>query len=121
VLLVDDHAMVRQGLRSILEQYADIEMVGEGKDGVEAIELACRLNPDVLVIDMRLPRLNGLEATKLIHQDRPAIAIIGLSIDRSQSQTMKEAGALACLSKESAADELYHVIQQIMTAKGVVQ
>jgi DNA-binding NarL/FixJ family response regulator len=97
--LVDDHAMVRQGLRSILEQYADIEMVGEGKDGVEAIELACRLNPDVLVIDMRLPRLNGLEATKLIHQDRPAIAIIGLSIDRSQSQTMKEAGALACLRR----------------------
>jgi DNA-binding NarL/FixJ family response regulator len=117
VILIDDHAMIRQGLRSLLEGHVGVEVVGEGKDGLEALELACRLNPDVVVMDLRLPRLDGLEATKLIHQERPAIAIIGLSVDRSKSQALKEAGAVACLSKEPAADELFDVIQRIMAAR----
>jgi DNA-binding NarL/FixJ family response regulator len=117
VLLVDDHAMMREGLRSILDDFDDIEVVGEGQDGLEAVELACRLNPDVVVMDIRLPRLNGVEAAKLIHKERPSIAIIALSVDKEKAESMRQVGAVACLSKEAAVDRLHGVIQQIMTKK----
>jgi DNA-binding NarL/FixJ family response regulator len=117
VLLVDDHAMMRQGLRSILDDFDDVEVVGEGQDGLEAVELACRLNPDVVVMDIRLPRLNGIEAARLIHQERPSIAIIALSVDKDKAESMRQVGAVACLSKEAAVDRLHGVIRQIMTAK----
>jgi DNA-binding NarL/FixJ family response regulator len=119
VLLVDDHAMMRQGLRSILDDFDDVEVVGEGQDGLEAVELACRLNPDVVVMDIRLPRLNGIEAARLIHQERPSIAIIALSVDKDKAESMRQVGAVACLSKEAAVDRLHGVIRQIMTAKKV--
>jgi PAS domain S-box-containing protein len=114
VLLVDDHAMVRQGLRSILETYADLDIIAEAVDGEEAVSLAHRLQPDVVLMDINLPRLNGIEATRRIKQAWPHITVIGLSVQSSPQtvQALAEAGGAALLSKEQATEELYRTIQQ---------
>jgi PAS domain S-box-containing protein len=112
VLLVDDHAMVRQGLRSILETYPDLEVIAEAADGLEAVNYAVRDRPDVVVMDINLPRLNGLDATRRIKKNAPKTVVIGLSVQYS-SQTFKavlEAGGASLLSKEQATEDLYRTI-----------
>lgn len=116
VLLVDDHAMVRQGLRSILETYPDLEVVAEASDGVEAVESATNNQPDVVVMDINLPRLSGIDATRRIKKDAPNALIIGLSVQYS-SQThaaVIDAGASAFLSKEQATEDLYRTITRFL-------
>ncbi|HKR80471.1 MAG TPA: PAS domain S-box protein [Nitrospira sp.] len=118
VLLVDDHAMVRQGLRSILETYHDLEVVAEAADGMEAVESAISKQPDVVVMDVNLPRLNGIDATRRIKKDAPATVVIGLSVHYS-SQThaaLIDAGASALLSKEQATEDLYGTIRRFLQA-----
>jgi signal transduction histidine kinase/CheY-like chemotaxis protein len=117
VLLVDDHAMVRQGLRSILETYPGLEVVAEAADGIEAVESAVHNQPDVVVMDINLPRLNGIDATRRIKKDVPNAVVIGLSVHYS-SQTHRavvEAGASAVLSKEQATEDLYRTITRFLT------
>ena len=112
VLIVDDHAMVRQGLRSILETYPDLEVIGEAANGIEAVEFAVNNQPDVVVMDINLPGLNGIDATRRIKKETPNTAVIGLSVHYS-SQTeaaLMEAGASALLSKEQATEDLYRTI-----------
>jgi PAS domain S-box-containing protein len=112
VLLVDDHAMVRQGLRSILETYPDLEVIAEAADGLEAVDYASRERPDVVVMDINLPRLNGIDATRRIKKEAPHTLVIGLSVQYS-SQTLKavlEAGGASLLSKEEATEDLYRTI-----------
>jgi DNA-binding NarL/FixJ family response regulator len=116
VLLVDDHAMVRQGLRSILDTYADLDIMAEAVDGEEAVSLAHRHQPDVVLMDINLPRLNGIEATRRIKQAWPHIQIIGLSV-QSSPQTVEaliNAGGAALLSKEQATEELYRTIKRFV-------
>ena len=79
-MLADDHAVVRQGLAQLLQKESDIEVVGAAADGQEAVELAARLLPDVILMDISMPKLNGVEATNTIHKDFPEIRIIGLSM-----------------------------------------
>lgn len=114
VLLVDDHAMVREGLRSILLGYADIDVVGEAGNGEEAIELARQLSPHIIVMDVNMPKVDGIEATRRIRQDRPDTVVIGLSVNTSPqvADAMKEAGAVTLLTKESAAELLYQTISR---------
>ena len=112
VLLVDDHAMVRQGLRSILETYPDLEVIAEAADGLEAVEHAARHQPDVVVMDINLPKMNGIDATRRIKRDAPNTLVIGLSVQYS-SQTFRavlEAGGASLLSKEQATEDLYRTI-----------
>lgn len=112
VLIVDDHAMVRQGLRSILETYPDLEVIGEAATGIEAVESAVNNQPDVVVMDINLPGLNGIDATRRIKKEAPNTVVIGLSVQYS-SQTdaaLMEAGASALLSKEQATEDLYRTI-----------
>jgi CheY-like chemotaxis protein len=113
VLLVDDHAMVRQGLRSILESYEDIDIVGEAGHGIEAMELAHALSPDVVVMDVNMPQMDGIDATRVIKQANPTPLVIGLSVrnDRETEQAMRAAGAVGFLTKESAAEQLYQAIR----------
>ncbi|WP_172834183.1 response regulator [Nitrospira japonica] len=113
VLLVDDHAMVRQGLRSVLETYADVEVVGEARDGFEALACVDRLQPSVVVMDVNMPGMNGIDATRRIRASHPHTIVIGLSVNAGteNDQAMKQAGAAVLLTKEAAVDELYSAIQ----------
>jgi CheY-like chemotaxis protein len=119
VLLVDDHAMVRQGLRSILETYPDLEIIAEAADGLEAVESAMNTQPDVVVMDINLPKLNGIDATKRIKNHVPNAVVIGLSVQHS-AQTLSavlDAGAAALLSKEQATEDLYRTIKRFLQAR----
>ena len=117
VLLVDDHAMVRQGLRCVLDAYADIQAVGEARDGSEAVHLVGELRPRVVVMDINMPRMNGIEATVRIKTLRPETIVIGISVNTGHDthMAMKQAGAVALLTKEAAVDDLYAVIRRETT------
>jgi signal transduction histidine kinase/DNA-binding NarL/FixJ family response regulator len=112
VLLVDDHAMVRQGLRSILRTYPDIEVVGEASDGQQAVISAARLQPSIVVMDINMPIMNGIEATEMITTRFPRMLVIGLSVNAEgeNQQAMKAAGATMLLTKEYAVEQLYGAI-----------
>jgi len=111
VLLVDDHLVVRQGLAMVLGGEPDIEIVGEASDGRTAIELACRLHPDVVTMDIGLPDMSGIEATRAIHAALPGLAIIGLSMFEDQEDAMRQAGAAGYLPKTGASSNLLAAIR----------
>ena len=116
VVLVDDHAMVRQGLRSILDSYEDITIVGEAGNGADAVNLARELKPHVVVMDLNMPIMDGIEATRRIKEACPSIIVIGLSVrnDREAEEAMRQAGASGYLTKESAAEQLHQAIGQLL-------
>jgi DNA-binding NarL/FixJ family response regulator len=112
VLIVDDHAVIRQGLHAVLDTYPDVEIVGEAAEGGEALDCVEQLQPSVVVMDISLPGMNGIEATKHIKSRFPDTAVIGLTVDASRdAEAMIKAGATELLMKEVAVDELYRAIQ----------
>lgn len=112
VLVVDDHAMVRQGLRGLLEAYADIHIIGEAANGEEAVVLAEKLEPDVVLMDINMPKIDGIEATRRIVRAVAGIGVIALSIQTAGQveAAVKEAGAVAFINKEAAVEDLYRTI-----------
>ncbi|NWF74292.1 MAG: response regulator, partial [Nitrospirae bacterium] len=118
VLLVDDHTMMREGLRSVLDAHPDVTVVGEAVDGEAAVVAAEVLQPSVIVMDINMPKMNGIEATAQITSRYPHIIVIGLSVNAGDAneKAMKEAGARMLLTKEAAVDELYEAIR--MAVKG---
>lgn len=114
VLLVDDHAMVRQGLRSVLDAYADLQVVGEARDGMEAVKLVEQFRPRVVVMDINMPTMNGIEATERIKFRYPDTIIIGISVNvgDDNSAAMRRAGAATLVTKEAAVEQLYDAIQE---------
>jgi DNA-binding NarL/FixJ family response regulator len=108
VLLVDDHAMVRRGLRDFLELHDDIEIVGEAADGAAAIEGATALRPDVVVMDLMMPGVDGVEATARIRNELPEIEVIALTsfVEEARVLAAIEAGASGFLLKDAEADDL---------------
>lgn len=114
VLLVEDHAMVREGLRGIFEGYSDFSVVGEAVDGEDAIVQTERLSPDGVVMDVNLPKLDGISATRRIKAAFPKTIIIGLSVHQaSQVEAgFREAGGSAYVTKDAAAVSLYEAIRQ---------
>jgi signal transduction histidine kinase/ActR/RegA family two-component response regulator len=123
VLLVDDHAVMRQGLAALLEGYDDIEVVGEAADGKEAVEQARTLKPDVILMDINMPGMNGIEATRMIHSESPRTRIIGLSINDGAASAgpIKEAGAEAYLNKSSSSDIILQAIRRGVGGSGSFQ
>lgn len=119
VLLVDDHAMVRQGLRSLMDSYADVEVVGEAGNGEEAVHMAERLNPTLVVMDINMPKKNGIDATGEIKARYPEMIVIGLSVNSGDDNetAMLKAGAATLLTKEAAVDQLYTTILQAVTKR----
>jgi PAS domain S-box-containing protein len=114
VLLVDDHVMFRQGLRRMLEGYGDVEIVGEVCNGEEAVAFVGAAQPAIVVMDVNMPKVNGIEATRDIKARYPHVIVIGLSVnpDRNTQALMKKAGADVFLSKEAAVEHLHSAIQR---------
>jgi len=115
ILLAEDHKIVREGTRQLLEQSPDMEVVGEASDGVEAIQFAEDLHPDVIVMDVRLPRLNGIEATRTITSRFPDIRVLILSAydDDNYVFPLLEAGASGYLLKTASGTELAEAIRLV--------
>ncbi len=113
ILLVDDHAMMRKGLSMLLAGQGDIEVAGEAEDGRQAVELARRIRPDVILMDINMPVMNGLEATHRISAELPGTRIIALSMHEAadQAAAMKEAGAVAYLNKSGSPGVLLEAIR----------
>jgi DNA-binding NarL/FixJ family response regulator len=114
VLLVDDHTVVREGLRALLAVETDIEIVGEAETGRQAVQMVKKLLPDVVVMDIAMPSLNGLEATRQITKLAPATKVLVLSSygDDEYVHQLMEAGAAGYLVKQTAADELLKAIRE---------
>lgn len=112
VLLVDDHALVREAIRSLLQSHPDIEVVGEAGDGTEGIEKNRELAPDVVLMDISMPSVRGIEATRRILADRPGVRVVGLSRfgNLAYTRAMLEAGALGYVTKNSTSTELISAI-----------
>ncbi|MDP2917494.1 MAG: response regulator transcription factor [Dehalococcoidia bacterium] len=113
VLLADDHALVREGIRSLLQLNEDIEVVGEAGDGNEAINKARELKPDVVVMDISMPSVSGVDATRQILKENPAIRVVVLSRHDNlmYARSLLDAGALAYVPKKAASTELASAIR----------
>ena len=116
ILIADDHAVVREGLRMILEAMGDITVVGEALDGRDAIEKAETLKPDVIVMDIAMPEMNGIEATRIICERLSTVKIIILSMHHTNEHIFRaiQAGARAYLLKESAGAWVAKAIHTVM-------
>lgn len=119
IVLVDDHKLLRDGLRNIIEQKSNMHIIGEASNGRDAIKLCSKLCPDVIVIDVAMPEMNGIEAAKQIHKNQPNIKIIGLSMHSGKQfiQGMFKAGAFGYLLKDGDADELITAITAVIQNK----
>jgi DNA-binding NarL/FixJ family response regulator len=115
VFLADDHAVVRDGLRYILEAQADITVAGEAGDGLQAVEQVLKLKPDVVVMDIAMPQLNGIEATRRILEELPRTRVVILSVYSSAEHIYRalKAGARGYLLKESAGAEVVKAVRTV--------
>lgn len=113
VLIVDDHLMFRQGLRTLLQSYPDIDVVDEAGDGAEALSKVATLQPSVVVMDISMPRMDGVAATRLLKSQHSQVTVLGLSVTGQgyQVEAMLKAGAVEVLTKDRAVDELYDSIK----------
>lgn len=119
ILLADDHAVMRTGLRLVLERQADFQVIGEASDGREAIALAQQHHPEVVVMDVTMPNLNGIEAARQISTAQPETSIVMLSMHSDEAYVLRalKAGARGYLLKESAESDLIAAIHAVHTGK----
>jgi DNA-binding NarL/FixJ family response regulator len=115
VLIADDYAAIRAALTRALQSQPDIEVVGEASDGYAAVRLAAKLRPDVVLMDVNMPGLDGIEATHRIVQEDPGVKVIGLSVHCFEfyARQMLDAGAHAYVLKDGDIDELIEVIEAV--------
>src|SRR6476620_11313299 len=102
-------------MRSLLESYADVHVVGEARNGREAIEVSAQLKPDVVIMDIKMPDMNGIEATAQIKRRQPTMIVVGLSVNADQQSitAMVSAGAAMLITKEAAVNELYDAVKRV--------
>ena len=119
VLLVDDHAVVRTGLRTFFDLLDDIEVVGEAADGSEGVAMARRLEPDVVLMDLLMPNMDGLTAIARIKAEKPAIEVVAMTsfIEEEKVTAALEAGATGYLLKDASADEVAAAIREAMAGE----
>jgi DNA-binding NarL/FixJ family response regulator len=118
VLLAEDNSIVSYTVRKLLEQFPNIEVVGEARNGEEAVMKAEHLQPTIVVMDINMPKLDGIAATRLIKANFPRIAVIGLSVNAEgyHQNALLQAGAYEVLSKDKAGHELYAAIQRAVAS-----
>jgi two-component system, NarL family, response regulator NreC len=119
IILADDHAVMRRGLRLVLEQEKDFEVVGEANDGREAVALAESLKPDIAVLDITMPNLNGIEAARQINARQADVSIVVLSMHADEAFVLRalKAGATGYLLKESAETDLINAVRLVSEGK----
>jgi DNA-binding NarL/FixJ family response regulator len=116
VLLADDHPLIRRGLASAINIETDIDIVGEASDGREAIDLAKRLLPEIVVMDVSMPHMNGITATRILHSVFPEVRVIGLSMcTEEEGKEMLNAGAVKYLSKTAPVSAILEAIRDAAT------
>ena len=116
ILLVDDHEIIRTGLRTLLQRERDLNVIGEASDGRMAVEMVREMTPDVIVMDLTMPHLNGIDATRQVTAIKPSVKVIGLSAsgDDRMVVEMLRAGAVGHVNKTSAASELITAIRTVL-------
>jgi DNA-binding NarL/FixJ family response regulator len=119
ILLADDHTLVRQGLRRIIEEHPDWSVIAESADGRDAVRLALELTPDVAVLDIGMPQLNGIEATRQIVKRAPAVRVLVVSMHSDEAHVVQavEAGAVGYLLKDSADTDLVDAVKAAIRGK----
>lgn len=115
LILADDHRIVRQGLRALLATEPDFKLAGEAADGIETVRLVDRLQPDILVLDLMMPGLNGLEVARQVHKRAPATRIVILSMHSDEAYVLEalRAGASAFVLKEASAEDLVRALREV--------
>jgi two-component system, NarL family, nitrate/nitrite response regulator NarL len=115
VLLADDHPVVRKGLMSCLCQKPNVKVVGEAADGMEALEKARELKPDIAIMDINMPRMNGLEVTEMLRKECPEVKVLIVSMYNSREYVLRiiQAGARGCVLKEAPPEELLRAIETV--------
>jgi DNA-binding NarL/FixJ family response regulator len=119
ILLADDHAVVRDGLRALLERQNDLAVIAEACDGRECIQLAEELSPDVVIMDVAMPKMNGIEATRRILGTKPATAVVMLSMHQDESYVLQslKAGAKGYLLKDSPREDVLDAIRAVAAGR----
>jgi DNA-binding NarL/FixJ family response regulator len=119
IVLADDHGIVRRGLRALIEEQPDLRVVGEGENGRDAVTLCTELRPEIAVLDVGMPLLNGIEAASQISKSNPATRIIILSMHADETYVLRSlnAGAKGYLLKDSAEDDLVRAIRTVLTGR----
>ena len=122
IMLADDHPLLRQALRNVLEKEQDFEVIAEASDGEEAVKLATKLIPDVVIMDISMPNLNGLEATRQIKASCPTIAILVLTVhdDNEHIFSILQAGAGGYLTKSVYGDEVINAVRALVCGETVL-
>ena len=122
ILLADDHTILRNGIRSLLEDEHDMEVVGEAEDGRAAVSLACQLQPDVVIMDIAMPLLNGLEATRQIKREAPQVKVLILTMHDNEEyiRQVLGAGAMGYILKDAAARELISAIRSVQRGEAIL-
>jgi DNA-binding NarL/FixJ family response regulator len=119
ILLADDHAVVRDGLRALLDRQSDLAVIAEASDGRECVQLAEELSPDVVIMDVAMPKMNGIEATRRILGSRPSTAIVMLSMHQDESYVLQslKAGAKGYLLKDSPREDVLEAIRTVAAGR----
>ncbi len=122
IILADDHPLLRQALRDVLEKQPDFEVIAEAGDGEEAVQLATELMPDVVIMDISMPKLNGLEATKLIKAKGLSISVLVLTVHSDSEHILGiiRAGAGGYLTKSVYGDEVIHAVRALVSGETVL-
>jgi DNA-binding NarL/FixJ family response regulator len=122
ILLADDHTLMRSGIRALLEDEPGLTVIGEAEDGRSAVAQACKLGPDLVIMDIAMPLLNGLEATRQIRQQCPHVRVLILSMHDNEEyiRQVLEAGAMGYILKDAAARELISAIRSVYRGEAVL-
>jgi DNA-binding NarL/FixJ family response regulator len=119
ILIADDHGILRQGISSLIEKHADMQVVGEADNGLMAVEMTRQLHPDIVIMDVSMPVLNGIEATRQIKSELPDVKVLALSVHTEKEFVLDtiKAGVSGYMLKECVFDDLVHAIKVIVTGQ----